>query len=102
MHSLVDAELGQRITIRENGNSRRVTKKEALIKNLVNSAIKGQPAALKALVPLIVDTETANALADQRKTLSRDDAEILDAALARLGVQRKQNSDPEDEESKDG
>jgi histone H3/H4 len=102
MTNLVEAELASPVTVRENGNTRRITKKVALIKNLVNSAIKGQASAIKALVPMIFDTESAHALAEQRKTLSRDDAEILDAALARLSKQRSQDTSAEEEGLENG
>lgn len=102
MNSLVENELQEQVTIRENGRTRRVSKKEALIKNLVNSAIKGKVGALKELVRLIDDAETANSLAQQCKDLSSDDAEILDAGLARLIAQHQQVTSSVEEESEVG
>src|SRR5262245_46207780 len=46
------AELSEKVTIREDGRSRTITKQRALIKSLTTKALKGDPRATAALLAL--------------------------------------------------
>lgn len=50
LHQLIKAELDQIITITEDGQPKRITKREALVKQLVNLAIKGNPKPLQLVL----------------------------------------------------
>src|SRR5229473_3431790 len=49
--TLMEKVLKEPVVISENGKRRRITKREALIKQLVNKAIAGDPRSIKLLVP---------------------------------------------------
>ncbi len=53
LRKLVEAELDQLITISENGKRVRLTKREIMIKKLVNGAVRGDEKPLQALLKLI-------------------------------------------------
>src|SRR5919109_55750 len=46
VETLITMELEQKVTIKEGGRELRVTKREAIVKQLVNSALKGDPRKL--------------------------------------------------------
>jgi hypothetical protein len=71
------AELGERITVREDGKPRRVTKQRALIKSLLAKALQGDPRPASVLLALC-SRENGDALEGQSPGV--DDAEILLAA----------------------
>jgi hypothetical protein len=68
------AELGERITIREDGKPRRVTKQRALIKSLLAKALQGDPRAAGTLLALRA-RENGEALDGPNQEV--DDAELL-------------------------
>lgn len=68
------AELGERITVREDGKPRRVSKQRALIKSLLAKALQGDVRAASALLALRV-RESGEALEGQSQEV--DDRELL-------------------------
>jgi hypothetical protein len=68
------AELGERITVREDGKPRRVTKQRALIKSLLAKALQGDVRAASTLLALR-GRENGEALEGQNPVV--DDAELL-------------------------
>ena len=68
------AELGERITVREDGKPRRVTKQRALIKSLLAKALQGDVRAAGALLALRA-RENSEALDGQNQEV--DEAELL-------------------------
>lgn len=50
---LLDIELGRTLRITEGGQQVTLTKRELILKTLVNDALKGDPRALKMLLPFI-------------------------------------------------
>jgi hypothetical protein len=81
-------ELGERITVRENGREWRVSKQRALVKALVGAAIKGDMRAANAIVSLSAKT-LAEPEAVPSDVLSPDDQDILDAFIDREVMRRK-------------
>lgn len=53
LKTLLEAELEQLVTITDNGRRRRLTKREIIVKALVNDAAKGDHRARAQLLPLI-------------------------------------------------
>jgi hypothetical protein len=78
-------ELGERIKIQENGRTKLVSKKEAMIKRFVAKALGGDERVFARLIPFIVALEgpseakdAANALTDaERKMLKRNARRLL-------------------------
>jgi len=84
------AELGEQITVREDGRPRRVSKQRALIKSLMAKALQGDVRATAALLALYarVITETPE---DQNDPIESDELQILRRFAPRLlkSIQQK-------------
>jgi len=76
---LIEKELDVEVTVTENGAPQRLSKREALAKRTVNSALTGDAKALQTLVRLI-GTGSSNDAADQEQI----DPQILASLLQRL------------------
>ena len=74
------AELGEQITVREDGRTRRVSKQRALIKSLLAKGIQGDVRAAAAILALYAKVNV-DGIDDGSKSL--DDAEL--AILKRFG-----------------
>lgn len=86
----LQAELGERITINENGKSLTLTKQQLMIKQLTNAALKGDLRAIQKLSDLaltLLGPDDHQPETEQR--LPDEDEAILDAFVA----QRKEASD---------
>lgn len=77
------AELGEPITVREDGRARRVSKQRALIKSLMAKALQGDVRATVALLALYarVITESPE---DQSRAIEGDELQILRRFAPRL------------------
>jgi hypothetical protein len=77
------AELGEHITVREEGHSRRISKQRALIKSLMARALQGDVRATAAMLALYarVITEPADDSADE---IQADELQILRRFAPRL------------------
>jgi len=77
--------LREKITIKENGRRRTVTKLEAALKQLVNKAAAGDLAALRHLIALAHDAEAQQNLRDtQLQDLSELDHDVMQGILRRF------------------
>lgn len=81
---LLDKELCEKVTIREGATTRKITKKEALVKRLVKDAADGKSSAMRDLMALIQAGEM-NAEAEQSRdrlspTAQKLVGELLDRA----------------------
>jgi hypothetical protein len=70
------AELGERITVREDGRSRKVSKQRALIKSLMAKALQGDVRASAALLALYARV-IAEVPVDQNETIAAEELQIL-------------------------
>ena len=79
----VTAELGEFITVREDGRSRRVSKQRALIKSLMAKALQGDVRAMTSLLALYarVSTEAPN---DDNQAVDADELQVLRRFAPRL------------------
>ena len=76
-------ELEEKIPIREGSQSKRLTKQRALIKTVMNRALKGDVRAAEVLVKwLVSDHKTSNS--GNNEPLSSDDSSLLANIEARL------------------
>lgn len=78
LQSLMDRELDQIVTVKEGGHELRLTKREAIVKRHVNSALTGNTRAIEHLLRYCSD----NGLADPFELTAEDD-QALQAALWR-------------------
>jgi hypothetical protein len=77
-------ELAEKITVTENGRQLVISKQRAMLKSLLAKAMKGETAAARALINLIVGLEQADAQEPREQPLSAEDEEILEAWRQRL------------------
>ena len=98
-------ELGEKIVIREGDRSQKVSKQRALLKSVVNRAIKGDARAIGiALSTMMRLLDTGEGAPDVEEVLGNDELEILKAFEDRLlrsndsrtADQANQNDDKED------
>jgi hypothetical protein len=88
-------ELANLVTVRENGESRRVSKRVAILKSLVAKALAGDVKAIRAVVELLAQFEhfegpvaTASVSSDEQRILRR----FLPRALKEASRKRKGKS----------
>ena len=77
-------ELAERITVTEGGQQLVISKQRAMLKSLVAKSIRGETAAARALINLIVGLEMADSQDKQAEPLADDDLEILAALKQQL------------------
>lgn len=82
-------ELAERVTITERGRTRTITKLEATVKQLVNSAATGNPRAMQLLMTL-ARAETAPTAAPR---FSEADEQVKRALLNRLRMTPREDDD---------
>ena len=77
-------ELQEKITVTEGGQQLVISKQRAMVKSLMAKSIKGETAAARALINLIVGLEMADATDKQAEPLGAEDLEILAEFKQRL------------------
>ena len=85
--------LQEKVVITENGKRKRITKREALYKQIVNKGVSGD---LKAAVEVIkLDCSSESQESDERAdtTLSESDQQIADLILERIQQCKKEPKD---------
>lgn len=98
LKTVVTRELDEKITIREGGVERRVSKREGIVKSLVNRALKGDVRAVKELLSLAAQFEEGPPPTEL--PLTAEERAVLEAALARLGPQPATTPDDEQPQPK--
>ncbi|MEQ9488029.1 MAG: DUF5681 domain-containing protein [Alphaproteobacteria bacterium] len=92
LKTVLAAELKASITITENGITRNITKREAIVKSIVNRAIKGDAKATTTVFSLddklLADLENVVANAGE---LEAEDKAILDAFVESLSSGKTKN-----------
>jgi hypothetical protein len=77
------AELSELVTVRENGQERKITKLRALVKALVSAAIKGDMRAANAIVSFSTKSLAAAEESAPATEPTVEDKEIIDAFVQR-------------------
>ena len=87
LDSALERELNQRVTVKEHGQTRTITKFEACIKQLVNKAASGEAKAIQFLIHLLNLTSGSTG-ADQALALSTEaDQAVMATLLQRFAPQ---------------
>jgi hypothetical protein len=81
LKSEIRAELAERVTVSENGKSRRLSKRRVIIKALTAMAAKGDVRASDKLLSLIIQMEGFEDERPERRALSEVELRILDHLL---------------------
>ena len=78
---LLDAVLEQKIKIQQEGKTISITKKQAMLMQLVNAAVKGEIKAIAALFPFMMQLDMKEEQSMETSKLSLKDEEILQQFL---------------------
>lgn len=79
-------ELGQRVTITENGRSRNLTKQQLMVKQLTAKAVKGDMRAISKLAELAISLLGAeDEILENKSRLAPEDDAILQQFIERQG-----------------
>lgn len=96
----MEAELDEVVTVTENGKLVRLTKRELIVKRLVNSAVGGEDKSVQAILRYV------GGAAEQDPVVVVDPAEIARFALRHLpaapGPEVTKDRDESDDEALDG
>jgi hypothetical protein len=83
--TLLAAALNEKVTVTENGKRRKVTKREAVIAQLVNKSASAELRATKMLIDMLRDIERrAEAAMAEKNPFSPTDKEVVQQLIARL------------------
>jgi hypothetical protein len=95
LHPLIERELNTRIPITENGRARRITKREAFAKQLVNKSIAGDLRSAIVLLKTMMEMEarTVPGVAAKREH-SEVDQKILEAMHNRFVKYKEAEDEP--------
>jgi hypothetical protein len=94
LKTLLAAELKSSIKIQEGGKTKTVTKQQAMVKQFVGKALKGDDKAFGRLIPLMLAigveevAEVGHALTDQQKEILERNAQRLLKALSQKESRR--------------
>ncbi len=82
----VDEALNERVSVTENGKRRKITKRQAMFKQLANRAAQGDHKATQLLLGYLQDIERrAGASAGEPAALNEADRQVLELIRDRLG-----------------
>jgi hypothetical protein len=83
--TLLNDALNEQVTITENGRRRKISKREAVIKQLVNKSASADPRSLKILLDLMLNLEArARSSTDPASAVGPGDEEVLVQLKTRL------------------
>jgi hypothetical protein len=84
LSSLLNEALNELVVVTENGGRKRISKRQAAFKQLVNDAAKGNWRALKLLVDLLQDIERRSEPQTEESSFSLADEKVIAQLKSRL------------------
>ena len=84
LSSLLNEALNELVVVTENGGRKRISKRRAAFKQLVNDAAKGEWRALKLLVDILQDIERRSEPQTEESSFSLADEKVIAQLKARL------------------
>jgi hypothetical protein len=82
--ALLAAALNEKVTVTENGKRRQITKREAVIAQLVNKSAAAELRATKMLIDMLRDVEKKAEPAPEKNPFAPTDQEVVQGLIARL------------------
>ena len=93
LSSLLNEALNELVVVTENGGRKRISKRRAAFKQLVNDAAKGEWRALKLLVDILQDIERRSEPQTEESSFSLADEKVLEQLEARLRREKREDDD---------
>jgi len=84
LSTLLGEALNERVLVAENGGRRKITKREAIITQLVNRAAKADWRAIKILLDLVQEVEARDAPETAEASFGAADEKVIEQLRARL------------------
>ena len=82
--ALLAAALNEKVIVTENGKRRQITKREAVIAQLVNKSAAAELRATKMLIDMLRDVEKKAEPAPEKNPFAPTDKEVVQGLIARL------------------
>jgi hypothetical protein len=94
LKTLLSEALNQRVIVAENGGRRKITKREAIVIQLVNRSATADPRALKMLLDLVREFESQTEPASSAAaTFTAADEKVIEQLKARLFRKKGESGD---------
>jgi len=94
LSTLLTEALNELVIVTENGRRRKVSKREAIIKQLVNQSANGDWRAVKLLLDIVHDIERrADAVAPEAAGFAEADKKVIEQLKARLNRNKGKSDD---------
>jgi hypothetical protein len=98
LSTIMERALNEKVTIKENGRQRSITKREAAVKQLANKSAGGDLKSIQVLLNFLMPREkSADASDAQSETFDAADAEVMKGILERFSCQKKNGGGEEDD-----
>jgi hypothetical protein len=83
--------LKKRITVREDGNVRRLSRQEAMLLGLFSKAVRGDVKATNSILAMCMKFDPPHEMRDTPKTVSESDEAIVEDFLRRRAAETEEN-----------
>jgi Family of unknown function (DUF5681) len=94
LSTLVNAAVNERVIVAEDSGQRKISKLEAMIKQFVNRAARGDWRAFKILYDILQDIETrTDAVSSETSGFTAEDAKVIEHLKARLNRNKRDCDD---------
>jgi hypothetical protein len=100
LSTLLDGALNERVIVSENGKRKRITKREAILKQLVNKAASGDPKSIQMLLTEIRLAEGRQPSAEPM-LLDETDREVIRQLYERLHESNQNEKEEEETNNED-
>jgi hypothetical protein len=94
LSTLLSEALNERVVVTQNGRRRKITKRKAIVTQLVNRSASADLPALKLLFDMVRDTESRmDSAAPETASFSAEDHKVIAQLMARLGTKKRESDD---------
>jgi hypothetical protein len=94
LSTLLSEALNERVVVTQNGRRRKITKRKAIVTQLVNRSATADPRALKLVFDMVRETENRMAsAAPETASFSAEDEKVIAQLMARLGAKKRESDD---------
>jgi hypothetical protein len=93
LKTLVIDTLNEPVVVTENGGRRTISKRQAIVKQLVNQSAKGDWRAVKLLVDMLHETEGGGEPEAAESSFGEADQKVIEQLKARLNGKKRESDD---------
>jgi Family of unknown function (DUF5681) len=102
LSTIVNRAIDERVTVKENGRQRKITKREAMFTQLANKAASGDHRSIQLLLNYLQQDQARSAGSNSEPTpMDTDDQQVLDGMIQRLAGETQPNGAEGDEGDED-